>query len=210
MFQNIKSKIIFIGAIILIIVGIIYQIKQKNQENMEIDYQNIVVQEDENIEEKQDTLEEKEYIKIHIAGQVKNTGIIELEVGSRISDAIQKAGGITEFANLEEVNLAYSLEDGQKLYIPSIEEKNVEYITKENGENIIQVTNIVNSKNVININKANIEELESIPGVGPSMAQKIINYRIENGNFKTIEDLKNVSGIGDKKFESMKDYVCVK
>ena len=210
MFQNIKSKIIFIGAIILIIVGIIYQIKQKNQENMEIDYQNIVVQEDENIDEKQDTLEEKEYIKIHIAGQVKNTGIIELEVGSRISDAIQKAGGITEFANLEEVNLAYSLEDGQKLYIPSIEEKNVEYITKENGENIIQVTNIVNSKNVININKANIEELESIPGVGPSMAQKIINYRIENGNFKTIEDLKNVSGIGDKKFESMKDYVCVK
>lgn len=212
MFQNLKSKIIFIFAIILIIVGIIYQIQFKNQENLKIDYQNIIMENVQKTEQNmyQNRIEEQEYIKIHITGQVKNTGIIELKSGSRISDAIEKAGGITEFANLDEVNLAYCLEDGQKLYIPSIEEKNIEYITEENGENIIEEVNISTSKKVININKADIADLESIPGIGPSMAQKIINYRTENGKFKTIEDLKNVSGIGEKKFESMKEYVCVK
>ena len=211
MLKNIKSKIVIVIAVLIIMIGIIYQIKKSNEELKEISYQNVIAQ---NVQETAEIIEEdtteKEYIKIHITGQIKNSGIIELEVGSRISDAIEKAGGITEFANLDEVNLAYCLEDGQKLYIPSIEEKDVEYITENNGENIIQDTKVSSASKVININKADKEDLEKIPGVGPSMAEKIVNYREENGYFNSIEDLKNISGIGEKKFESMREYISVK
>lgn len=119
------------------------------------------------------------------------------------------AGGTKEDANLEEVNLAYCLEDGQKLYIPNVNESKVEYISTENGENVIEGSqNSNNSK--VNVNTGGIEELKNLPGVGESLAQKIIAYREENGKFETVDDLKNVSGIGDKKFESMKEYVVVK
>lgn len=205
--KNIKQKLILIVAILLIAVGIFYNFLKEDKE--EISYENIIVQDVENVVSNEEIVEEKEYIKIHIAGQVKIPGIIELEYGARISDAIEKAGGLTEFASLKNVNLAYKLEDGQKLYIPTTEE-DVESVLMENGENIIQNTNLSGKSKMININKANESELEEIPGVGPSMASKIVNYRKENGEFKNIEDLKNISGIGEKKFEAMREYISVK
>ena len=212
MIKNIKSKIIFILGIILIIVGIIYHNQTSQNEFEEIEFQNIVINENETQEQDIENVVEieKNYIKIHIAGEVKNTGILELEEGARISDAIEKAGGTTEMANLDKVNLAYCLEDGQKLYIPNKNQKDIEYITIENGENIIEETKTSSTGKKINLNKADEDNLQEIPGIGPSMAQKIILYRNENGDFKSIEDLKNVSGIGDKKFDSMKEYICVK
>lgn len=212
MIKNIKSKIIFILGIILIIVGIIYHNQTSQNEFEEIEFQNIVINENETQEQDIENVVgiEKNYIKIHIAGEVKNTGILELEEGARISDAIEKAGGTTEMANLDKVNLAYCLEDGQKLYIPNKNQKDIEYITIENGENIIEETKTSSKGKKINLNKADEDNLQEIPGIGPSMAQKIILYRNENGDFKSIEDLKNVSGIGDKKFDSMKEYICVK
>ena len=212
MIKNIKSKLIFILGIILIIVGIIYHNQTSQNEFEEIEFQNIVIKENETQEQDIENVVEieKNYIKIHIAGEVKNTGILELEEGARISDAIEKAGGTTEMANLDKVNLAYCLEDGQKLYIPNKNQKDIEYITIENGENIIEETKTSSTGKKINLNKADEDNLQEIPGIGPSMAQKIILYRNENGDFKSIEDLKNVSGIGDKKFDSMKEYICVK
>ena len=205
--KNIKQKLVLIAAILLIAVGIFYNFLKEDKE--EISYENIIVQDVENVVSNEEIVEEKEYIKIHITGQVKIPGIIELEYGARISDAIEKAGGLTEFASLKNVNLAYKLEDGQKLYIPTTEE-DVESVLMENGENIIQNTNLSGKSKMININKANESELEEIPGVGPSMASKIVNYRKENGEFKNIEDLKNISGIGEKKFEAMREYISVK
>lgn len=201
------KKIILIGilAVFFIIGTVIYNVTNKEEE--EFDYENIV----QNINDVQEeVVEEKEYMKIHITGQVNNPGIIELEIGSRISDAIEKAGGLTGTANLDNVNLAYSLEDGQKLYIPSIEENNTVYIEEGIDEAIVETTSFSGSSKIININKASETELQEIPGIGPAMAQKIINYRDENGKFKTIEDIKNVSGIGDKKFENIKEYISVK
>ena len=93
------------------------------------------------------------------------------------------------------------------------DDNNVQYISTENGEGIIAENNINDKSGInkkVNINKASQSDLENIPGVGPSLAQKIISFRDENGKFKNVEDLKNVSGIGDKKFESIKDYVDVK
>ena len=212
-----KTKIIIIATIILICsIAIVYKIIDiVKGEGTEIIYSNIISENIiDNQEQKNDTYQTTSKIKIHIIGEVTEEGIIELEEGERISDAIEKAGGVTQNADLSKVNLAYILQDGQKLYIPSMnDDNNVQYISTENGEGIIAENNINDKSGInkkVNINKASQSDLENIPGVGPSLAQKIISFRDENGKFKNVEDLKNVSGIGDKKFESIKDYVDVK
>lgn len=142
-------------------------------------------------------------IKVHIIGEINSPGLYELDEGSRINDLILLAGGKTQNANLNKINLAYELTDGEQIYIPSIFDENNEY-------NNIESNTIKNSTGKININKATLEELQKIPGVGPSLAQKIITYRTSIRNFNSIEELKNVSGIGNKKFESIKDFITLK
>jgi len=143
---------------------------------------------------------ESNNIVIYICGAVKESKVITLKENSRICDAIDAVGGLTNEADLTNINLAYILEDGEKIYIP------------KKGEEFqdISPTTLNTSSIKININKATQTELETIPGIGPSTALKIINYRKENGKFSNIEDIKNVSGIGDAKFESIKDYISVK
>jgi competence protein ComEA len=161
------------------------------------------------------SLEAEENIKIHIAGEVNFNGIIALKEGSRIDDAIEKAGGLTENADISEVNLACPVADGQKIYIPSKaevleakkEEKSIETVIE--ASSLSTSSSSKNGNGKVNINTANLEELQKISGIGESLAQRIINYRTDNGKFKKVEDLKNVSGIGDKKYESIKDQICI-
>ena len=132
-------------------------------------------------------------------------------------DAVNSAGGFTDEADTEKVNLAYELTDGVKVYIPSKnvdKESNIttqEYITTESGDNeIVEETEMKPKDNIlVNINEATQTELETLPGIGPSIALKIISYRKENGKFSTIEDIKNISGIGENKFESIKDLISL-
>ena len=202
---NKKQKIIVASLIAVMCMVIGYYIINKTEK---YDYSALekvdnVIEENE-VEEKENEMEEK--IIIHITGEVEEGGIIELEKGARISDAIEEAGGITEEADLANVNLAYSLSDGQKIKIPNINEKNEEAIVEEKaGDNIIIEEN---KEEKININKATQTEIETLPGIGPSTALKIINYRNEHGKFKNVEDIKNVPGIGDTKFENIKEYIC--
>ncbi len=153
--------------------------------------------------------EESKQIAIHIDGEVMSPGIKYLETGARISDAIQASGGTTALVDFSKINLAYVLKDGQKVHVPSIYESiNVETVSNDAGENvIIQDTN--SNSNMVNINTATQAELETLPGVGASTALKIINYRNQNGNFKKIEDLMNVNGIGETKFSTLKDYITI-
>lgn len=169
-------------------------------------------------------LEVKEkMIKVHVAGYVINPGVLELPVESRISDAIEEAGGLTEEADISKINLAYLIEDGMKIYIPNHteieEEKNMntseikeeEYINESSGLRNEEISGTENKKNEkININTATQKDLETLPGIGSATALKIISYRNENGKFKDIEDIKNVKGIGDSKFENIKNLICVK
>lgn len=105
--------------------------------------------------------------------------------------------------------MAYEVKDGQKINIPNVNTVEIDsYISQEIGENII-IEDIKTTTNLVNINTATQSELETLAGVGPSTALKIINYREENGKFKTIEDIKNVPGIGDAKFETIKKQICV-
>lgn len=153
---------------------------------------------------------------IHITGSVKNPGIVKLKEGSRIEDAIESAGGLTENADITKVNLAYVVEDGTKIKIPSASEEDIgdeDIIDSKSGDNIIIEENAVpsnNSTQTININKATEKEFETLPGIGPSLASKIIEYRNQNGKFESIEDIKNVNGIGDNKYEKIKDLITVK
>lgn len=188
------------GVAIIIIVLLINFLKEDKYDYIEnFDNDKFIIEE--YTEEKIENItDEDNKIKIHILGAVNYNGIIELESGSRISDAIEIAGGLTEIADVSKVNLAYVLEDGEKLYIPTIHDENdIEYLISESG---------VNEK--VNINTAKIDELQNIPGVGPSIAQAIIDYRDENGKFKSIEDIKSVSGVGESKYKKMERYIKVK
>lgn len=159
-----------------------------------------------------------EKIVVYIIGSVKNPGIVELNVDSRVSDAVDSAGGLLEDADISKINLAYKLEDGQKITIPSIYDKTDEdsdyedFISEDSGNIISQSSSnsySSTSTSKVNINSATQTELETLPGIGPSTASKIISYRNENGKFKSIEEIKNVSGIGDAKFENIKENICV-
>lgn len=168
-----------------------------------------------------DNTEKKNKICIYIIGEIKNEGIIFLEEGARIADAIEKAGGTTELADLSKINLAFQLSDGQKLCIPNKnnKEENQIFVTDGSGGEVLlekwKNTNLDNyyngtkSDNIgkININTATQTELEILEGIGPSLADKIIKYREKNGKFKDIDELKNVSGIGENKFNSIKDKI---
>ncbi|MBR2786988.1 MAG: helix-hairpin-helix domain-containing protein [Clostridia bacterium] len=165
-------------------------------------------------------------IYIHIIGEVQNEGIIILKEGERIVDAIEKAGGATECADLSKINLAFVLSDGQKLRIPSIYDKPDELfgvvegsgnsVTDGSGNNInISAGNSGNGSgknavNKVNINSATQTELETLNGIGPSLAAKIIEYRNKNGKFNSIDELMNVSGIGSSKLEGIRDSVVLK
>lgn len=205
-----QKRIFIIG--IIIAVGIIaFYVYSKDNNYEEISTEEIMVKNETQTEETTDT----EKIVVHIMGAVKNEGILELNEGARVSDAINSAGGLAEDADMSKINLAYVLEDGVKIRIPSInDEPTEEYITTD-GVEIVESSsqttqNGGNSKSgLININTANETELDSLPGIGPSIAAKIINYREENGDFASIEDIKNVNGIGDSKFEELKDLICV-
>ena len=199
--ENNKKIIVYILIEIVVLIAIIklIDIYYQNNNNEEITIQNVLTTEDE--PEKI----ENETIKVYVTGEVKNQGVIELEQGSRIVDAIEKAGGQTEEANLKNVNLAYELEDGQKIYIPNKSEENTNEITDDG------VTGIDSKENdTININKADEKELQELNGIGESLASSIIKYREDNGKFKNIEDLKNVPGIGESKFSNIKEKIKVK
>ena len=203
--KNFK-KIIIVG---LVLIGIVFllifqRLKTKNDFE-EFNEENLII-----VEEEKETPKEKEYIIIHITGEVNNPGVVKIEKGSRVIDAVEKSGGLTNNADQNKINLAYILSDGQKIYIPSIydEDENA-FIEEGIGQNMAEEFSLNKLKEKININTATQTELETLTGIGPSTALKIINFRKENGNFKNIEELKNVPGIGEAKFNVIKDDICI-
>lgn len=245
MFNDKKKIIICIAAILVIIVLFMIFVINRNKNKNIIDLNSLIGEENQteessenlnnenlngegnsekNIEEGTNTensgmnteKQNSETIVIHITGEVKKEGVIYLEEGARIIDAIKEAGGETKQADLSQVNLAYELQDGQKIYIPNKNEKITEYIVDNSNENLMNNQNTNKSDSgsngkiiKININTATLAELDNLPGIGPSTAQKIIEYREKNGKFKKIEDIQNVKGIGEAKYEDIKEKITV-
>ena len=141
-----------------------------------------------------------ETLFVHVSGCVANPGLYELEEGSRLASAIEAAGGFTEDAACDSVNLARRLEDGEMVVVLPM--------SAGSGANE-EIPEVKTASSLININTATAEELEQLPGIGPSTAQKIVSDRMANGSFKSPDDLKRVTGIGDKKFETISALICV-
>lgn len=150
-------------------------------------------------------------IAVHVIGAVPRPGLYEFAEGARVQDAIDAAGGLLAGGDTTSINLAALLEDGQQLNIPFKAGQEPDPLqtqmpflpgataTDEPSEDI----------ELININTASVEELDSLPGIGPTIAQRIIDYRDENGLFQTIEDIMNVSGVGPSTFDQIKDLITV-
>lgn len=173
-----------------------------------------------NEEDKKENILSTTGIYVHIDGYVNNPGVYQIKENERINVLIEKAGGLKNGYSIKNINLAAKLSDGDKVYLPSVEEEktlgnknnniSVNTVGKHtnNGNNSNNNVNITKN-NKININTANVSELKQITGIGESTANKIIDYRQNVGKFKKIEDIKEVKGIGDSKFESLKNKITI-
>jgi competence protein ComEA len=133
---------------------------------------------------------------VHVAGAVKSPGVYELPDGSRVTDAVSAAGGAASDADLDALNLAALLTDGLKIYVPKVGEAPPQNVAGEGSS-------------IVNLNTASAAELEELPGIGPVLAQRIIDFRTKRGRFTSVRQLMEVDGIGPKKFESLEDLVTV-
>ena len=146
---------------------------------------------------------EQDLITVDVKGAVKSPGIYDLPVGSRVNDAVQKAGGLTEQADSKSLNLAQKVSDEALVYVPT---KGEEAASQQAGSGVASSTS---KDKKVNLNKASLEELKQVKGLGGKRAQDIIDHRESNGKFKSVDELKKVSGIGAKTIEKLKDYVTV-
>ena len=152
-------------------------------------------------EENEESLEQN-LITVDVKGAVKSPGIYDLPVGSRVNDAVQKAGGLTEQADSKSLNLAQKVSDETLVYVPTKGEE----ASQQSGSG---ATSSTSKEKKVNLNKASLEELKQVKGLGGKRAQDIIDHRESNGKFKSVDELKKVSGIGAKTIEKLKDYVTV-
>ena len=155
----------------------------------------VIVDDNKNKDLKTEKIEDN--IVIDISGEIKNPGIYKMKGKVRLYEIIDKAGGLKEEANINSINQARYVKDGEKIIIPS-----------SRSSQSMDKGSISNENNLVNINTASKEELLKLPGIGEVTAEKIINYR-DNNNFTKIEDLKNVNGIGMATYNKLKDLICV-
>jgi competence protein ComEA len=164
-------------------------------------------------------------LAVHVVGAVPRPGLYEFAEGARVQDAIDAAGGLLASANVDALNLAEPLVDGQQLVISYLDGSAVsagseggvdlpssevpEASAPDSTSSGSDTTEGDTTVELVNINTATLDELNALPGIGPTIAQRIIDYRDQNGAFSTIEDIKNVSGIGPATFEEIKDLITV-
>lgn len=142
---------------------------------------------------------------VDISGEVITPGVYEVNDGTRLFQVIEMAGGLTENADVNSLNQAEIVYDGQKIIVSSGNGGGLNSISEDTAGNANK--GITNGK--VNLNLADSATLQTIPGIGPSKAERILDYRNTNGRFKTIEDIMNITGIGEKTFESIRAYITV-
>lgn len=193
---SLSAKAAVIGGILLILVGVggLFSKKEESVEETEVVVTTVLAEKTE-VSTTQETV-----IFVDIKGAVKNPGVYQMKVGDRVKDALEAAGGLTEEADSQKVNLAKRLEDQMVIVVPKV------------GEEAEAIPAGATSKEAskegkVNINTATVEELKTLKGVGEKKAEAIIEYRKKNGSFQTKEDLMKVRGIGKKLFESFQERI---
>ena len=195
-----KKLIIAIVAILLIVCGIVYK---NTVYDTQIVFNEEVEKPEENQENMKEPKEEITNITVYVCGSVLNVMNVTVPKESRVEDAIRLAGGTTANADINGINMAQKLSDEDMVYVPQKGE------IIEAGTNNSNISASPAKKGKININKASAVEFDTLPGVGPSIAQKIVEYRSSRGGFKSIEELNNVSGIGTEKYKDIKDLITI-
>lgn len=213
-----QEQAVIIFLIVVIFIGLLIHWFRENKKNLAIP---VVVSaedvnitnkiKDANIRENIQQEEEEKIIVVDVSGAVRKPGVYKLPIKSRVIDAIQIAGDTVGQADLSELNLARKLEDGEKIFVPF--SVNVSIYQKETlqSEKIQPREEIITTEKPkkININTASVQELDSLPGIGPVIAKRIVEYRLKFGKFRRIEDIKNVKGIGEKKFNDIRNLITV-
>ena len=175
-------------AVIVMVISVIGLVLMMDNENETIVFSPVSSNEQ---------IEEVKYIYVDIKGEVMNPGVYKVEEFTRLFQVIALAGGITGDADVLAFNFSTRLRDEQVVYIPSI------------GEEFPMITEVIEntSDGIVNINRASLEQLDTLPGIGPSTAQNIIDYRDENGYFETVEDLIEVPGIGEATMNEIRELI---
>lgn len=222
-----RNVVKLIVIVIIVVIGSIISIKNLKDINegyivSDIENKNEVYEESKTIDINNNTKNTMQISKvetslndkvtIYISGEVKNPGVVELKYDARLADGVDLCGGLTEDANLNGINLAMKIKDEGHYIIPKVGEETKDTVVNDNeyrNENNTLNEPESNNDNKININTADLSELDSLPGFGQVTAQKIIEYRQEHTKFNSIEELMNIKGIGEKKFNNVKDYIYV-
>lgn len=210
--MNRKKIIVFILILLICPIGLIIKDKLESKEDIyvltEKEKSSDESMEEQEIKKEENNITNKE-ITVYVSGAVNKPGIVTLNEGDRLATAVEKVGGTTKKADLNGINMAIKLKDEMHYIIPRTGE-----VVKDSASEVASYGDFnqadSSKTSQININTATIEELDKLPGVGEATANKIVNHRSESGEFKSIEEIKNVNGIGDKKFEEMKNLICVK
>ena len=203
-----EHKIYLIIAVIIAF-AVLYYFLEERKSSSEINVEEIVptaiIEEEEVIQPTQNQTKVAESFIVDVKGQVKMPGVYSSSPEERVIDVVQRAGGLTENADESKVNFAEHVQDAMVIYIPAKgEEGNIPQGLTSNPSDTGGT-----KQGKIKLNKADENELQNLPGIGPSKAAAIMEYRETNGPFKSVEDLKNISGIGDKTFDKLKDLISV-
>ena len=201
--MNKKKIIIFILILFICPIGLVIKDKLESKDDIyvltEEEKSSDESMEEQEIKKEENNITDKK-ITVYVSGAVNKPGIVTLNEGDRLAKAVEKVGGTTKKADLNGINMAIKLQDEMHYIVPRIGE-----VVKDSASEVVSEGNFNQAESSktsqININTATIEELDKLPGVGEATANKIVNHRSENGEFKSIEEIKNVNGIGDKKFE---------
>ncbi|HEY4553860.1 MAG TPA: helix-hairpin-helix domain-containing protein [Bacillaceae bacterium] len=197
-----KYKSLLIGSLVVLIGGFLF-ISERNEKQADESLATLPMEREVAGEETPETdTESPSAVYVDIKGEVKKPGLYEANEGDRVFDVIEQSGGLLDTADRNQINFALKVHDEMVIYIPKIGELDMHPMPL--------VMDGQEADGKINLNKADAAELENLPGIGPAKAKAILDYREQNGPFKDIEELKEVSGIGEKTFEKLQNDITVR
>jgi len=197
-----EQQLIILGLILLIVVGLGVMAYRRMAGGGPED---IIVPQTEPLMPVQKSVMHEPEIVVHVSGAVKQEGVFSLKSSSRLIDVLQAAGGATNLADLDSINLAEKVKDGQKIIVPV---KKIALV-RRSGDQETRISGTSSTGGKVNINTADEKELCKIPGIGKTTAQKIIDHRSSNGRFSKIEDIMKVKSIGKSKFGKIKNEITI-
>lgn len=202
------KKLLIVGAVVLVVLGIVGYLQLQTPSALTVEKAEHAAAEDASSDASPVV---SSGIMVDVSGAVKTPGMYTLTMEDpRVNDAVQAAGGLTENADTQSINLAQKIQDGEKVYIPKVGDASATTASAPASASSNETSGADTSRaGLVNINTATVEQLQTLPGVGEATAKAIVKDREQNGKFKSKQDLMRVSGIGEKKYAKLEGSICV-